>query len=411
MLQIIKTLAPLNRVFCSSDYDRAIEYLKKILLFEVLEYSGEYNGWIIPPRWDILEAKIIKDGKVIYDGLLNPLRVIALSKSFRGEIELEELKKHLHYDRRNDEYIPFHFRQLYRSWERDWGFCVPKLFYDSLKDGKYFVSIRTNEAIGKLKILDYTHRGKNKETFVFVAHLDHPGMANDDLSGCAVGIELFRRLSKKTRYTYKLLLVPEIIGSEFWRQNDSQNDIVEGLFLEMLGSKTQLAVQKSENSQYVEPALLKSLTNVPYRYGASIIRNDEYVWEARGVPMPSFSRYPYPEYHSNFDNSQIISGRSLSEAVKVLEKTVRELEKNFFISRNFRGVICLSNPKYQLYMDRSQPAFGEKEDARWQKLTDLIFSSKILELRTLSRKTGLTEKAILSYLKRWEEKGLLKIAS
>ena len=123
MMKILEDLTPLNRVMCSSDYDRTIEYLLGVLPFNVLEYPStvEHNGWVIPPKWDIKEAKILKNGKVIYDGTRHVLAVIALSKSFRGKVDLLGLKKHLHYDHRYEDAIPFHFRQQFRSWERDWG--------------------------------------------------------------------------------------------------------------------------------------------------------------------------------------------------------------------------------------------------------------------------------------------------
>ena len=205
---------PLNRVVCSNDYDKTIEYLQEVLPFKVIEYHAgdEYNGWVIPPKWDVREAKIIKDGKVIYDGKWHPLAVISLSRSFHGKVELEELKKHLHYDHRYDDSITFHFRQLFRSWSRDWGFCVPKIFYDSLQEGEYEIIIETEESDGVLKILEYTHQGSLDETFI-LCRSHHPGVANDGLAGSVVGIGSLNALLEKTKFTYKLVLVQGIIGS------------------------------------------------------------------------------------------------------------------------------------------------------------------------------------------------------
>ena len=30
--------------------------------------SRQHNGWVIPPSWDVEEARIVKDGRTIYDG-------------------------------------------------------------------------------------------------------------------------------------------------------------------------------------------------------------------------------------------------------------------------------------------------------------------------------------------------------
>lgn len=423
MLKILKDLTPLNRVFCSSDYDKAIDYIQDIVPFEIISYnsSDEYNGWVIPPKWDLKEAKILRNGKVIYDGLEQPLRVISLSKSFHGKVDLEELKRHLHYDHRYNNAVPFHFRQNYRSWDRDWGFCVTKNFFDRLEPGIYEVIIETEESDGALKILDHTHKGSLEETFAFVAHLDHPGMANDDLAGCAVAVELFRRLSKRqTKYTYKLLLVQEIIGSEYyWGRTNIGNKekILESVFLEMLGTSTQLALQESigaeSNLEYVMSKAMDTI-RISYRRGPfkSIICNDEYIWEAYGVPMASLSRYPYPEYHSDRDNFSIISEEALNEALSVLLKAIEYLESATIIFKKFQGNICLSNPNYDLYIDPGQLAFGTTADKKIQKmrlLMDLIPTlHQPVTIRQLSDKVGLTETDVMSYLQKWVEKGLLE---
>ena len=74
-----------------------------------------------------------------------------------------------------------------------------------------------------------------------------------------------------------------------------------------MGSATPLAVQESRRSMVsAYHALTGSLDRLglPYRTGPfeSVIVNDEYVWENYGIPMVSFSRFPYPEYHSSRDS-------------------------------------------------------------------------------------------------------------
>src|SRR4051794_24164622 len=253
MMQLMKELAPLNRVICSDDYDKAIRYLTALMPFKVLEYSSEneHNGWVIPPRWNVKQARISRGGELVYDGMRHPLALIALSTGFRGKVSLEELRRHLHYDHRYDDAIPFHFRQQFRSWQRDWGFCVPKRLYDSLEAGEYEVLINTEESEGVLRMLELTHEGTAQESIIFGANLDHPGVANDGIAGVAVGIELFRRLcGKKHKLTYKLVLTQGIIGSQYYlgmQAKERRTHIMEGLFLEMLGTDTQLALQASRD--------------------------------------------------------------------------------------------------------------------------------------------------------------------
>jgi aminopeptidase-like protein len=418
MMQILKDLVPLNRVMCSSDYDKTIDYLQEILPFEVIPIpaSEEYNGWVIPPKWDVKEAK------VIYDGKWHPLAVIALSSSFYGRVSLEELKGHLHYDHRYDDSLTFHFRQQFRSWSRDWGLCVPKSFYDSLTEGEYEVIIETEEDDGVLKILEYTHQGTLDESIAVCANLDHPGVANDGLAGVVVGIELMRRLAgKRTKFTYKLVLVQGIIGSEYYLgkgRKEQRENFLECLCLWMLGSRTQLALQKSRGGRsIIEYGVARVMADlcIPHRCGEfeSIIINDEYIWEAYGIPTCSLSRVPYPEYHSSRDNFSIISEAALAEAVEIMDGTVEFLESSELVYKKFEGNICLSNPRYNLYIDPGQISFGEKQTDEARKmrlLMDLIPTlQRPVTMRNLSETVCLEEHKVSDYLAKWAAMGLIEI--
>jgi aminopeptidase-like protein len=424
MMQILQHLTPLNRAVCSRGYDRAADYLREVLPFRVISVpsSRRHNGWVIPPSWDVEEAKIIKDGRKVYDGAAHPLGVIGLSKSFCGTVSLEELRRHLHYDHRYDDSIPFHYRQQFRSWIRDWGFCVPKRLFDQLVPGDYEVVIRTVEARGAVKILEYQHQGSLDFTIVLGGNLDHAGVANDGLAGCVVGLEVMHRLrNRKTKFTYSLVLSPGIMGSELYLAGLSPSErsrILEGIFLEMLGSVTPLAVQESRRSMVSSlHALRASLDQLglPYRTGGfeSIIVNDEYVWENYGIPMLSFSRFPYPEYHSSRDNMEIIEEASLNEAVDALMGTVDRLEASPMIVKKFEGNICLSNPKYDLYVDYGQIALGDSlsdQRRRMRRLMDFVPAfDRPVSVKAVADHVGLPEEETLEYLRRWADKGLIDL--
>ncbi len=424
MMQILQHLTPLNRAVCSRGYDQAVDYLLGILPFRVISVpsSHQHNGWVIPPSWDVEEAQIIKDGRTIYDGAAHPVGVIGLSKSFSGTVGLDELRRHLHYDHRDDDSIPFHYRQQFRSWFRDWGFCVPKRLFDQLTPGDYEVVIRTAEAPGVLKILEYKHPGSLDYTIVLGGNLDHAGVANDGLAGCVVGLEVMNRLrGRKTKFSYSLVLSPGIIGSELYLSGLNPPDrgrILEGIFLEMLGSATPLAVQDSRRSMVSVAYALKSSLDalgLPYRTGPfeSIIVNDEYVWENCGIPMLSFSRFPYPEYHSNRDSMEIIKEASLNEAVEALIGAVDRLESSPVVVKKFEGNICLSNPRYDLYMDYGQIALGDLPSdhlLRMRRLMDFVPTlDRPVSVKAVAAHVGLPENDTLEYLQRWAAKGLVDL--
>lgn len=423
-MQILRDLTPLNRAVCSLGYDQTVDYLLDVLPFRLTSVpsSREHNGWVIPPSWDVEEARIVKDGRTVYDGTEHPLGVIALSKSFSGTVSLDELRNHLHYDHRDDDSIPFHYRQQFRSWSRDWGFCIPKRLIDQLVPGDYEVVIRTAEAPGVMKILEYTHQGSLDSTIVLGGNLDHAGVANDGLAGCVVGLEVLRRLrGRKTKFTYSLVLSPGIIGSELYLAGLDQSKrsrILEGIFLEMLGSATPLAVQESRRSMVSTLHALKASLEhlgLPYRTGPfeSIIVNDEYVWENYGIPMLSFSRFPYPEYHSSGDSIEIIKEASLNEAVEALIGAVDRLEASPMIIKKFEGNICLSNPQYDLYVDYGQIALGDAlsdQRRRMRCLMDFVPAlDRPVSVKAVAEHVGLPEEATLEYLNRWAAKGLIEL--
>jgi len=423
-MQILRDLTPLDRAVCSRGYDRAVEYLCEELPFRVISIpsSFQHNGWVIPPSWDVEEARIVKDGHTVYNGANHPLGVIALSSSFSGKVSLEVLKSHLHYDHRDPDSIPFHYRQQFRSWSRDWGFCLPKRIFDQLVPGEYEVIIRTAETPGAMKILECKHQGALDSTIVLGGNLDHAGVANDGLAGCVVGMEVLRRLQgRRTKFSYKLVLSPGIIGSELYLAGLTQverRQLLEGIFLEMLGSATPLAVQDSRRDMVSTLHALRGSLDalgLPYRTGPfeSIIVNDEYVWENYGIPMLSLSRFPYPEYHSSRDNVEIIREESLNDAVEALIGTVERLEASPIVLKKFVGNICLSNPQYDLYVDYGQIALGDslsEQRRRLRHLMDFIPAlDRPVSVKALADHIGLEEGEALEYLGRWAEKGLIDL--
>ena len=423
-MQILRDLTPLDRAVCSRGYDRAVEYLCEELPFRVISIpsSFQHNGWVIPPSWDVEEARIVKDGHTVYNGANHPLGVIALSSSFSGKVSLEVLKSHLHYDHRDPDSIPFHYRQQFRSWSRDWGFCLPKRIFDQLVPGEYEVIIRTAETPGAMKILECKHQGALDSTIVLGGNLDHAGVANDGLAGCVVGMEVLRRLQgRRTKFSYKLVLSPGIIGSELYLAGLTQverSQLLEGIFLEMLGSATPLAVQDSRRDMVSTLHALRGSLDalgLPYRTGPfeSIIVNDEYVWENYGIPMLSLSRFPYPEYHSSRDNVEIIREESLNDAVEALIGTVERLEASPIVLKKFVGNICLSNPQYDLYVDYGQIALGDSLSEQRRRLRHLMDFVPALDrpvsVKALADHIGLEEGEALEYLGRWAEKGLIDL--
>jgi hypothetical protein len=186
----------------------------------------------------------------------------------------------------------------------------------------------------------------------------------------------------------------------------------------MLGSRTELALQDSRDGRSnIEHALATAMDErgVPYRRGEfeSIIINDEYIWEAHGIPTCSLSRYPYPEYHSSRDDVSIMSETLLEEAVDVVMAAIGEMEATPLVEKRFAGTICLSNPRYDLYVDPGQVSFGERIDGerrRMRMVQDYLPSLRgPVTVRGLARRFDLPEQAVVGYLRRWDQRGLVRL--
>lgn len=105
------------------------------------------------------------------------------------------------------------------------------------------------------------------------------------------------------------------------------------------------------------------------------------MWEAPGyeVPFVEFTRCeeqfaPFREYHTSLDTPDIMDEARLNEVLETLKGVVEILEENATIERKFDGLICLSNPQYDLYMERPDPAVVKDLDAETEKWGHLLDS-------------------------------------
>jgi aminopeptidase-like protein len=331
----------------------------------------------VPEKWTCHEAYLeTLGGQRLIDYADHPLHVVSYSLPFEGEVSRAELLQHLHvYPTRTDA-IPY----VFKYYQRDWGLCATQQLRDSLTDDKYRVVIRTEFTPGALKIGDLYIPGERPEYFVLAAHLDHPAMVNDDLSGVVVGLEAARRLlaGPKRHYGVRLLLFPETLGSiAYLSQHENEiANMLGGLFLEMLGNDAPHALQLSfQPHSPADRALVSALAGAePEAYIGgfrTVIDNDERQFNAPGVrvPMLSLSRVvdphlptsrfaPYPEYHSSLDTPAIVSAERLEASVQLALTFVDAFQKNRYVVNHFKGEVFASG--YGLWVDYKSDAAGHK---------------------------------------------------
>jgi len=217
MIDLIHELWFLKRDIISDDFDKALSRLaeeapKNTGGMKIHTYpTGERCWtWQIPEKWTCHEAYLeTLDGKRLIDYNDNPLHVVSYSLPFDGVVEREVLLKHLHVHPRIPKAIPF----VFKYYERDWGLCASQELRDSLTEKQYYVHIDTSFENGELKVGEIVIPGESEKTFVIVAHLCHPAMVNDDLTGVVVALDTAKTLAAKTKpyYTYRFLFLPELI--------------------------------------------------------------------------------------------------------------------------------------------------------------------------------------------------------
>ena len=237
-----------------------------------------------------------------------------------------------------------------------------------MTDERYRVLIDSQFSDGTLKVGEVVAGGRSDDCIVLCAHLDHPGMANDDMSGVVVGIEVMRRLRdrKDLRFTYRLLILPETIGSATYLSHNEAliPNMKGGLFLEMLGLDNPPALQMSHAGDTgVDRCFSRAFREAaPAGWTGdflTVIRNDERQFNAPGVrvPMLSLSRvlpptspdWPYPEYHTHLDNPELVSEAALDESVDLVLAMIEAWEANRVPVNMFKGEVFLS--RYHLYPD------------------------------------------------------------
>lgn len=382
MIDLIQELWFLKRDIVSDDFDRALFRLAEEVQMTIHEYpTGEACWtWKVPEKWTCHEAYLeALDGRRLIDYQDHPLHVVSYSLPFEGLVKREQLLKHLHVHPNLPDAIPF----VFKYYERDWGLCASQTLRDSLTADEYKVVIRTSFGPGTLKLGEIHIPGESEESFVIVAHLCHPAMVNDDLTGVAVGLETARVLLKRTPrelkagprptngdglyYTYRILILPETIGSVAYLSHNEHliPGMTGGLFLEMLGNDSPLALQGSfQPESQADRCLTTALRALdPEGYlGAyrTIIDNDERQFNAPGVRVPMLSlsrveapkatgRPPYPEYHSSLDTPTIISSERLTASLDVVLGMIDAWERNYYVVNNFKGEIFCSG--YGIWID------------------------------------------------------------
>jgi aminopeptidase-like protein len=323
--------------------------------------------WTVPREWNITDAYIKSSaGERIIDFRRCNLHVLGYSAPVHARMSLAELRPHLLSIPEQPDAIPY--RTSY--YNETWGFCLAHSQLVTLPEGEYEACIDSSLTDGHLTYGECYLDGESKDEVLISAHVCHPSLGNDNLSGIAVATFLIRHLlTTARRYSYRFLFIPGTIGSITWLALNEPRlaGIRHGLVLANVGDAGSLTYKKSRRGNAdVDRAALNVLRHsgrkhdvrefVPYGY-------DERQFCSPGINLPvgCLSRTPhgeFPEYHTSGDDLTFLKSASLADSLACCLAILRVLEGN--------RVYVNQNPKCEPQLGRRglYRGFGGSMDAR-----------------------------------------------
>lgn len=354
-------LSPLDRHLISSGYDSALTALANVFPLDIHEYPTGYTAlsWIVPEGWHVNAARVESlNGEIVFSIQDNPLHVVSYSLPYSGVVSTEELKKHLHTHSTNPDAIPF----VIKYYDRDWGLCCSQRQKKTLTDPEYRVIIDSRFSQATLKTGTWAIQGESKNCFVFCCHLCHANQFNDGLSGVIGGLKVMEAIKRrsKTRYSYKLVILPETIGSACWLEKHQEEipTLKGGMFLEMLATQEYGWRVKHSNQpdsyfdSLVAAAFWDCREQIQETDFLDGMLNDERMFNGPGIGCPmmslqcvNFETGSFPYYHTNFDTWENASFEKLQRSIHLILKYIDILEKDYIPLPNFRGELMVSRYK------------------------------------------------------------------
>jgi aminopeptidase-like protein len=332
---------------CRSITGEAVRETLRIISLHLheLEIKSVSSGtqvfdWTVPKEWSVKEAYIVTpSGEKICDFSKNNLHIIGYSIPFKGRLSFDELKKHLHTLPDQPNAIPY----ITSYYKQQWGFCLTHDQKNTLGDGNYQVVIDSKLFDGQLNYGELLLPGESDQEVFLSTYICHPSMANDNLSGISVATYLAKWLSElKTRYyTYRLVFVPETIGSIAYLSKNYQNlkkKIIAGFNISCVGDDRSYSYLPSRNGNTISDKIAKHVLkwiDPNFTVYSWLDRgSDERQYCAPGIDLPIASilrtkHNEYPEYHTSLDNlNDVVTVKGLNGGYWALRRALELIEKN-----------------------------------------------------------------------------------
>lgn len=244
-------------------------------------------------------------------------------------------------------------------------------------------------------------------------------MANNEVSGPVVTIELVKWLAslKQRRYTYRILFIPETIGSITYLSRNLETmkkNTTAGFVLSCLGDDRTYSIVETKYGGTLTDRLLKNILQFHFPdyicYDFLHRGSDERQYNAPGVDLPVCgvcrSKYEeYPEYHTSADDLSLISEEGLQGSAALMKKCIMALEYNYFYKLS-----CCCEPqlgKRGLYPTLSQK--GNYSDAALVMRDLVAYADGSIDLIEISNRIRTPIDLLIPLIDKLLENGLFGI--
>jgi aminopeptidase-like protein len=337
MYSLAEELFPICRSITGDGVRKSLEIIGSHVPIAVREVATgtKVFDWAVPKEWNIRDAYIVDSkGRKIVDFNESNLHVLNYSVPVNKKVSLNELKSHLYTVPEHPDWVPY--RTSY--YKANWGFCLSHNQMMRLRDEVYEVYIDSSLKEGHLTYGECVLRGESEEEVLLSAHICHPSLANDNLSGISLLTVLAKYLSATPRkYTYRFLYIPGTIGSITWLALNEHKvkHIKHGLVVSCVGDSGGPTYKRSRRGTAV---IDKAVEHVLGTESQDYVINgfSPYGYDERQFCSPGFnlavglferSKYgEFPEYHTSADNMEFIKPEYLAKSIISIAKILDILE-------------------------------------------------------------------------------------
>lgn len=372
MYELAKELFPICRSITGNGVRETLKILKgefsEMNIFEVPSGTKVFD-WEVPKEWNIKDAYIEdSSGGKIVDFKKNNLHVLGYSTPMDEYLSLDELLEIVYTQPDQPDVIPY----VTSYYKERRGFCMSENQKKSLKKGEYHCVIDSELRNGSLTYGEIIIPGQTEKEILLSTYVCHPSMANNEVSGPCVTINLAKWINsiENRRYTYRILFIPETIGAITYLSKNldvMKKNTIAGFVLSCVGDNRTYSYVESKYANTLTDRVIQNVLKYHYpdykRYSFLQRGSDERQYNAPGIDLPVCSicrsKYgEYPEYHTSADNLDLISEKGLQGTFELMKKCIMALEYN-----QYYKVICLGEPqlgKRGLYPTVSQKGtYGE----------------------------------------------------